>query len=226
MFQELLVKPIYNVLVFIADKIPGNNLGISVMILVLAIRFLLWPLFNKAVQSQVLMKKIQPEMERIRKVHKDDQAKQAQALMTLYRENHFNPFSSLLTIFIQLPILFALYQVFLRGAESIDPAWLYPGMTRLTNFQTLFLGVFELAKPNLFLALLAAVVQGVASYFMAKDSKDVSGKMLLIISPVITLVIVAPLPSVVAWYWSLTTVFSIIQQLIIERKYGRNNAKT
>lgn len=225
MFQELLLKPIYNALVFIASRIPGNDLGISVVVLVLAIRFLLWPLFNKAAQSQALMKKIQPEMDRIRKIHKDDQVKQAQELMALYKKNHFNPFSSILILFIQLPVLIALYQVFLKGATGIDQSLLYPGVNHIIGFQTLFLGFFELAKPNLFLAVLAAATQGVASYLTGKGSKDMSSRWLLIFSPVMTLVIVMQLPSVVAWYWSLTTIFSIIQQLIIEKRYqdGRNS---
>ena len=226
MFQELLLKPIYNALVFIASRVPGNDLGISVVILVLVIRFLLWPLFNKAAQSQAMMKKIQPEMDKVRKVYKDDQVKQAQEMMALYKKNNFNPFSSILILFIQLPVLIALYQVFLKGAAGIDQSLLYPGVNHITSFQTLFLGIFELAKPNLFLAILAAATQGVASYFMGKGSKDMSSKWLLIFSPVMTLVIVMQLPSVVAWYWSLTTIFSIIQQLIIERNLKNGNRTT
>lgn len=209
--------------------IPGNDLGISVVILVILIRLLLWPLFNKAAASQAVMKIIQPEMEKIRKVHKDDQVAQAKELMELYKRNNFNPFSSILVLFIQIPVLIALYQVFLKGANGIDSSLLYPGMVQIDGFKTLFLGIFELSKPSLFLAAVSALLQGAASFFASKGSQDPSSKWLLYLSPVMTYFLVSNMPSVLALYWSLTTLFSIAQQLIIEKKYaehGRNNPKT
>src|SRR3989339_368055 len=218
MFQEFLIKPIYNFLIFIAGQIPGHDLGISVLILVSAIRFLLWPLFNKATKSQVLMKKIQPEMERIKKVFKQDQLKQAEELMKLYKENNFNPFSSIAVLFIQLPVLIALYQVFLMVAKNgIDQSLLYPGVGFLTGFGTQLFGFLDLSKPNVFLAIFASLIQALASFLAAKGSRDLNSKVLLFVSPVMTMVIVMQLPSVMAWYWGLSTVFSIIQQLIIEK---------
>ena len=228
MFKEFLLKPIYNALIFIAALIPGNDLGVSVVILVIFIRLLLWPLFNKAAASQAVMKLIQPEMEKIRKVYKDDQVAQAKELMELYKRNNFNPFSSILILFVQIPVLIALYQVFLKGANGIDASLLYPGIVQIDHFKTLFLGIFELSEPNIFLAAVSALLQGLASFFAMKGSQDPSSKWLLYFSPVMTYFVVSSLPSVLALYWSLTTLFSIAQQLIIEKKYqnGRTLPKT
>lgn len=218
MFQEFFIKPIYNFLILIAKMVPGNDLGVSVLVLVIGIRVLLWPLFDKATKSQVLMKKIQPEMDRIRKVFKQDQLKQAEELMKLYKENHFNPFSSIAILFVQLPVLIALYQVFLKVAGGIDQSLIYPGLVSLVSFDTLLFGIFDLSKSNLILAVFASLVQAATSFLATKGSKDVNSKVLLFISPVMTMVIVSRLPSVMAWYWGLSNIFSIIQQLIIERK--------
>lgn len=226
MFETLLLKPIYNSLILIASFIPGHDLGFSVIVLVIILRLALWPLFEKAAASQVLVKKIQPEMERIRKEFQNDQVKQATELVSLYKRNNFNPFSGIGVLFVQIPILIALYQVFLKGASGIDFNLLYDWAK--PNFEILnasFLGFFDLSQPSLILSIFSSVTQLAMSFLMAKNSQDQTSKIILWLSPFMTFIVVYKLSSVVALYWSLTTVFSIFQQLIIEKKYAGNNPK-
>ncbi|MEW5805442.1 MAG: YidC/Oxa1 family membrane protein insertase [Patescibacteria group bacterium] len=226
MFEKFFIQPIYNILVLIAANLSQPNLGVSVIVLVIFLRLLLWPFFHKAIVSQAVIKKIQPEVERIRKVYKNDQVAQTKELLALYKKNNFNPFSSFLGLLIQLPVLIALYQVFLRTTNGVELSLLYPGVPRLGELQTLFLGAFELTQANLIFSLIAALLQGGYSFLLSKTQKQgLTEITMLLLSPLITFAVVSRLPSVIALYWSVTTIISIFQQLITERLIKKANER-
>lgn len=109
MFETLVSKPVFNLLTFIYAYLPGHNFGLAIIIFTLTIRLLLWPLVKKQLHSSKAMRELQPELRRIKKETKGDRAKESELTMELYKERGINPFSSLGTAILQLPILLALF---------------------------------------------------------------------------------------------------------------------
>src|SRR3990167_5608002 len=118
LFHTLLYQPILEVLIFIYKAIAFRDLGIAIILLTVFIRFLLLPFFYRGAKDQTTIQKLQPLVKKIQQDHKDNKEKQTQALLELYRQHRINPFSSFLLLIIQLPILIALYRVFLTGLSD------------------------------------------------------------------------------------------------------------
>src|SRR3989338_6570715 len=114
-FHTLLYQPLYNSLVFLTNIIPGGDIGLAVIALTIIVRFVLLPLSHKQRNTQAQMKLLEGEMTVIKKTYANDKRLQGEKIMALYREHGVNPLSGFLLIFIQIPILLALYFVFTRG---------------------------------------------------------------------------------------------------------------
>jgi len=127
LFNTLIYNPLYNALVFILDVLPAIDVGIAVILLTIIVKLILFPLSRKAVHTQIELRALAPELESIKKQHKDNPQQQAQLTMKMYKEHGINPFSGFLLIFVQLPVIFALYFIFLRGGlPDINIDILYP----------------------------------------------------------------------------------------------------
>lgn len=109
MFTTLIVRPIFNLLVFIYTILPGHNFGLAIIVFTIVVRLLMWPLVKKQLHNAKAMRELQPEMKRIKKEAAGDRQKESVMVMALYKERGVNPFSSLGTIILQLPILIGLY---------------------------------------------------------------------------------------------------------------------
>lgn len=109
MFTTIIVQPIFNLLVLIYALLPGHNFGLSIIIFTILIRLLMWPLIKKQLHQAKAMRKLQPELKRIKAATKGDKQKESAMLMELYKERGVNPFSSLGVVLLQLPILIGLY---------------------------------------------------------------------------------------------------------------------
>lgn len=147
LYHTFLYQPILSALIFIYHSLAFGDLGFAIIILTIAIRIVLFPLFYKGAKQQALMQKIQPKLKEIQEKHKDNKERQAMELMALYKKHKINPFSSILSLVIQIPILIAIYQVLLKEA----------GGAIFDNF--LFLGFINLREINLVIAVIAAVAQ-------------------------------------------------------------------
>jgi len=205
-----------------------NNFGVAVIGLTLLIRLLTNPLNKKALESQKAMAEIQPRLKEIQNKYKDNPEKQAQEMMALYRDKKFNPFSGIFLLFIQIPIIWALFYVF-RNGVSIDASLMYSFVSFPQSINPYFLGI-DLSKPNIPLAVITAIAQ----FFQAKTGipPEVKGaendktaqmtnmmqKQMVIFIPVITLVVLWNLPSALGLYWLITTIFTIFQQRSIFNK--------
>src|SRR5476651_1890238 len=109
MFTTLIVQPIFNLLVLIYALLPGHNFGLSIIIFTIVIRLLLWPLVKKQLHQAKAMRKLQPELKRIKAQTKGDKQKESTMVMELYKEKGINPFSSIGIVLLQLPIFIGLY---------------------------------------------------------------------------------------------------------------------
>jgi len=218
MFNTYIYQPIFSVLVLIYEHIAFNDFGVAVIILTILVRIILFPIFYKGAKSQTIMQRLQPKIKEIQEKHKKDKEKQAKAMMDLYRENKFNPFSSFFLLILQLPVFFALFRIFTRGLSG----------TEFVN-HTLF-GIVNLGESSIPLAILAAgaqYLQGKLSLVRQKRNSGQGGeknptasigKTMMLISPIFSFVILLNLPSALGLYWFISTLFSVFQQLYINKK--------
>jgi YidC/Oxa1 family membrane protein insertase len=218
------------------DAFPWFDAGVVIVVFTVFVKFALYPLSRKATVAQIEMKKIEPELNKIKEKHKDDKQEQARQTMALYKDRKINPFGSLLPIFIQLPIIFALYFVFLRsGLPQINEDLLYSFVSRPENIDMNFLGLVNITGKSFTLALLAAV----SSFFQMKFSlasqtippKDASAKpsfqndfarsmnlQMKYFFPIIVFFISYKISGVVALYWLTSNLFTIGQEFYVRRK--------
>lgn len=186
MFNTLLYQPIYNLLIFLINILPGHSVGLAIIILTIIVKFCILPLTHKSTKSQAKMKQIEPEVQKVREQHKNDKQKQAKEIMDLYKRHGVNPLSGCLTAIIQIPVIIALYQIFMNFQGGVEASRLYSFVSNPEVFHTVFywsgaghianglnylsvvdprsvgmvfLGVFNLLEKNILLAFFAAVTQ-------------------------------------------------------------------
>jgi YidC/Oxa1 family membrane protein insertase len=229
-FHIILYQPLFNCLVFLYNYLPGGDFGIAIIVLTIIIRFILYPTSVKAVKSQKGLQKIQPKIAELQKKYKDDKERQAKEMFALYKKEKINPFSGLLLALIQLPILIALYKVFWDGLDPKTLESLYSFINNPGQINPLFLGIINLSKANIVLALIAGLTQ----YFQTKmllpkkkvktkidpgiDVAQVMQKQMVYFFPVLTVIILFNLPSALGLYWATSGIFSIIQQYFTFKK--------
>jgi len=109
MFTTLIVQPIFNLLVLIYSLIPGHNFGLAIIIFTVVVRSLMWPLVKKQLHQVKLMRRIQPELKRIKKATKGDKRQESTLMLELYKERGINPFGQIGITILQIPILLGLY---------------------------------------------------------------------------------------------------------------------
>ncbi len=231
LYNVIFYQPILNVLVFFYNTIALRDFGLAIILTTLLVRILLFPFFHKSSHQQMVMQRIQPKIKKIQETHKDDKEKQGQALMDLYKEHGVNPFSGFLLLIIQLPILIALYQIVQSsfGADVLNQ--LYSFIATPGTINSTFLGIINLSDKNLILVVGAAAAQ----YFQAKlaiyqvkgeapSQAQKIAKQMAIMGPLLTIFIFYNFPAAVGLYWLVSSVFSVFQQVIINKnlkeKYG------
>lgn len=159
-FHQFLYVPIYNLLIYIVGALPAADIGLAVIIVTLIVKILTFPLSMSAVKTQAAMRKVEPEIKELREKYKDDKQKQAEEMFALYKKYNIRPFSSILLMFIQIPVLITLFLVFQKESmDVVNPEILYSFVPDPGAFSALFLGFFVIAGHNLILAALAAITQ-------------------------------------------------------------------
>ncbi len=159
LFHNIIYVPIYNLLVFVADVIPGGDLGIAVIIATVIVKLILVPVSISAIQTQRAMRLLEPELKDLRERLKDDREAQAKEMFALYKKHKVKPFSSILMLFVQIPIVLGLYFVCMAVAKGIDPALLYSFVPSPDHVSPLFLGIFSVAGSSIVLAVVAGLTQ-------------------------------------------------------------------
>jgi len=148
-FNLILYRPLFNVLVIFYQYLPGHDFGIAVIALTVLIRLLLYPIMVQSIRSQKQLQETQPRIQEIQNKYRDNKQKQAKATMELYQKAKINPFSGCLPLLIQLPILLALYQLFWRGFQPDQLAFLYSFIPSPGTIDPYFLGIINLEIPIL-----------------------------------------------------------------------------
>lgn len=185
-FDDLVVQPVFNLLEFIYAVVPGHDLGIAIILFTLLIRLMLWPLVKKQLHHGRAIKKLQPELKKIKEAAKGDRQKQARLQMELYKEHEIKPFATVGTLIIQIPIFIALYQSVLKITNDPssmvnfsyqwvrDLPWIRHLENDLSKFDESFLGLVDLTRSGIsgeglyFGAFVLAVIAGTAQFFQSK----------------------------------------------------------
>jgi len=187
MFTTLIVQPLFNLLVLIYGLLPGHNFGLALIIFTVIIRLLLWPLVKKQLHQTKLMRKLQPEIKRIKKESKGDRRKEQLLMMELYKERGINPLSSLPTLIVQFIILIGLYSGIRRVIT--DPhnlvTFAYPALQHLSwmkelshnihLFDNTLFGVVNLGKSAIgpagiyWPAMVIVAASAVTQYYQSKQ---------------------------------------------------------
>lgn len=236
LFNELFYRPLFNGLILLYENATFGDLGIAIVLLTVIVRTLLYPLFHKSARNQRIMQMIQPQIKKIQVQHKDDREKQAAALLEVYKTHRVNPFSGFLLLLVQIPVLFALYQVFFKGlaAGSFDALYSFVARPAELNFN--FLGLINLHEASMLMVAFAAIAQYVQGWLALPPQKkgeelgaqEKIAKQMVFLAPAITLVILFKLPSAIALYWLTSSLFSIAQQLVVNKSlenFGAQNGQ-
>lgn len=238
LYNELLYRPLFNVLVFLYETVSFYDLGIAIIALTVLIRLALYPLSRHAMESQKNMMTIQPEVKKLQEKYKDNKEEQMKRVMELYKEKKVNPFSGCVPILIQLPIIIALYQVFLAGFNDESLKALYSFIPNPGALHHMFLGFLDLSlKKNILLAVLAGALQFYQSKMMLDEQKKIQttasandfsanmSKQMTYTMPIVTVVVSYTLPAGLALYWAVTNLISIIQQMQVLKGKGTDAKK-
>lgn len=194
MFTTLIVQPIFNLLAFIYALIPGHNFGLAIIIFTVIVRLLMWPLVKKQLHQVKVMRKVQPELKRIKKEAKGDKRQESLMMMELYKERGINPFASIGILILQIPILIGLYiglqKVIKDPSQMVEFAypfiqnfsWMEQLAANIARFDETLFGVVDLSRAALgeggvyWPAMLIVIASTIAQYFQSKQlspsSKD------------------------------------------------------
>ena len=219
-----LSKPMFYVIDFF-NRATGN-FGVAILLLTICVRVLLFPLANKAYASMSRMRKLQPEMIRLRERFKDDKQRMNSELMKLYREQKANPVAGCLPLLAQIPVFFALYYMLFVTIEMrhapffgwIDDLSAPDPMTFITGF-----GLLDWPVPEFLLVGIWPLIFGATMWLQMKlnpqPMEPIQQKIMMAL-PIIFLFLFARFPAGLVVYWTWNNVLSIGQQWLIMRRMG------
>ena len=188
MFETIVVKPIFNALMLLYSIIPGGDFGVAIILFTILIRIVIYPLVKKQLHQTKMMRKMQPELAKIKDKAKGDKQLQAVMQMELYKKYGISPFRSILILLIQLPILIGLYQVIQVMVLHRDKVayFAYDAVKQIDavkkiienpdNFNHTMLGFIDLTKTafsdnKLNIAILVlALISAATQYIMSKQT--------------------------------------------------------
>ncbi|MGH1349573.1 MAG: membrane protein insertase YidC [Methyloligellaceae bacterium] len=219
-----LTKPLFYALDYF-NKI-FNNFGLSILFVTVLIKLVMFPLANKSYESMSKMKKLQPEMKRIKERYKDDAMRQQKEMMEMYKKEKINPMLGCLPVLVQIPVFFALYKVLFITIDMRHApfyGWISdlsaPDPTNIFNL----LGLLPFDPPFPFQVGIWAIIMGLTMWIQMKLNPQQADPMQQAIfnwMPVIFTFMLATFPAGLVIYWAWNNFLSIIQQRYIMKKNG------
>jgi YidC/Oxa1 family membrane protein insertase len=244
LFNTFFYNPLYNGLILLLSWLPTPDVGIAVILFTALVKFVLFPLSKKAVITQLRLRQVEPQLAELKVKYKDNREKQAVEMMALYRNNGINPFSGIILVIIQIPIIFALYFIFLKGGlPSIDLNLLYSfvkeSVAKITDpINMHFLGLLDISRPQWSLALLAGITQFIQVQlslpkvekvekptFKDDMARSLNVQMRYIL-PVFITIVAFNISGAVALYWITGNIFTIGQELYLKKTVRKEGAIT
>ena len=204
-------------------KLLGNY-GLAIITITICIRLAFFPLANFSFRSMAKMKALQPEMVRLKELHKDDKMKLQQEMMALYKKEKVNPMSGCLPILVQIPVFFALYKVLFVTIEMRHMpfyGWIHDLSAKdPTSIFNLF-GLLPYDVPSFLVIGVWPVLMGVSMWVQQKLNPaptDAMQAKIFMFFPLFLTVILAPFPSGLVIYWTVNNILTMAQQLFIMKR--------
>ena len=228
--------PIYNTLVFFVDTIRNGDVGLAIIATVIVVKMVLLPLSIRAAKTQKVMREIEPKLKEIKEVHKDNREQQAREMMLIYKDANINPFASFFLIFLQIPIVIALYLAVYKGGgialPGINTALLYSFIPEPSVVTMNFLNIIDITKRSLLLAIGAGVTQFIYTKMTlpvmapkapdaAPDFKDDFMRNMHLqmkyVMPILIAGVAYSISATIALYFVVSNLVMIAQELYIKR---------
>tara|TARA_B100000035_G_scaffold130813_1_gene111213 strand:- start:3341 stop:5020 length:1680 start_codon:yes stop_codon:yes gene_type:complete len=204
-------------------KLTGN-FGIAIILITICIRIVFFPLANYSFRSMAKMKVLQPEMTRLKELHKDDKMKLQQEMMALYKKEKVNPVSGCLPIFIQIPFFFAIYKVLFVTLEMRHQpffGWIKDLSEKdPTSIFNLF-GLIPWDPPSFLIIGIWPCLMGLTMYLQQKlnpTPPDPIQQKIFMFFPLFLTIILAPFPSGLVIYWTINNILTMAQQVVIMKQ--------
>ncbi|WP_408607829.1 YidC family membrane integrase SpoIIIJ [Bacillus xiapuensis] len=208
-WNEYVVYPFSQVIVKTAELV--GSYGWAIVIVTIIIRFIILPLMIKSTKNMKEMRKLQPEMQKIKEKYKSKDAvtqqKMQQETMALFQKHGVNPLAGCLPLLIQMPIIFGFYQAIMRTEAIKEDTFLW----------------FDLGSPDPYFLL--PLIAGATTFLQQKitmadmTSQNPQMAMMLWLMPIMIIIFAVNLPAALSLYWVVGNIFMIIQTVIINRKY-------
>ncbi len=214
-------KPLFFIIDYLF-KISGN-FGIAIVLITIGIRLLFFPLANYSFRSMAKMKALQPEMVRLKELHKDDKVKLQQEMMALYKKEKVNPASGCLPVLIQIPFFFAIYKMLFISLEMRHQPFF--GWIKDLSAQdptSLFnaFGLIPWDPPSFLIIGIWPILMGLSMWVQQKLNPapvDPIQAKIFAFFPIFLTIILASFPSGLVVYWTINNILTIAQQWVIMR---------
>lgn len=246
-WHTVFFDPIYNGLVFFIDVIPGGDVGLAIIAITLLVKVILLPLSFKAARTQLVMRELEPRLKELKEKYgeKKDREKLARETMAAYQEVGINPFASILLLFIQIPIILALYfSVFTGGGVklpdiNVDLLYSFVMIPQLVDMH--FLDLVNIAEKSFILAALAGITQYIHTKLMmpplakrdpskpASFGEDMKHSMQLqmrYVMPVIIFFVAYTISAAIALYFLVSNLAAIAQEYVVRKRVPRPSETT
>ena len=214
-------KPLFFIMNYLFEL--TKNFGIAILLVTAAVRLLFFPLANYSFRSMAKMKILQPELLRLKELHKDDKVKLQQEMMALYKREKVNPLSGCLPILIQIPFFFAIYKMLFISLEMRHQpffGWIKDLSAQdPTSIFNLF-GLIPWDPPSFLIIGAWPVLMGTTMYLQQKlnpTPPDPIQAKIFMFFPLFLTIILAPFPSGLVVYWTVNNILTIAQQWVIMR---------
>ena len=221
-FMYFITKPLFFALDYFF-KLLGNY-GLAIIAVTICIRLAFFPLANFSFKSMGKMKLLAPEMARLKELHKNDKMKLQQEMMSLYKKEKVNPMSGCLPILVQIPVFFAFYKILFVTLEMRHMpfyGWIRDLSDRdPTSLFNLF-GLIPWDPPSFLLIGAWPIAMGISMFIQQKLNPappDPIQAKIFMFFPLFLTVILAPFASGLVIYWTFNNIFTMIQQVIVQRK--------
>jgi YidC/Oxa1 family membrane protein insertase len=225
-----ITKPLFHLIDWLATLFAGlglkGNFGLAILATTVIVKALFFPLASKSYESMAKMKKMQPEMEKLRERYKDDKTKMQQELMELYKKQKINPMAGCLPMLLQVPVFFALYKVLFVTIDMRHApfyGWIKdlsaPDPTSLLNL----FGLLPFVVPDFLHIGLWPILMGITMWVQMQlnpQQPDPTQQMIFNWMPVVFTFMLASFPVGLVIYWAWNNVLSLIQQYYISKKSG------
>lgn len=233
-FHTFFYEPLYNGLVFLMDLLPWIDVGTAVILFTIIVKFILFPLSKTAIVTQLKMKQLEEPLNKIKEKFKNSREEQTRAIMSFYKENKVNPFSTFAVMLIQIPIILGLYWVFYKGGfPDINTSILYSFVKApaAADIDMNFLGLVNIGGKSAVLALIVGITQFFQMRFSVpppppKKEGAISfkdelarnmGVQMRYVFPFVAAFFAWSISGAIALYWTTSNLFAIAQELYIRK---------